>query len=64
MSAPRLDTASGTLEGVTVSAPDGSPVRRFLGIPYAGSPAGSHRWLRPLAPPSWAGIRPALAFGP
>jgi para-nitrobenzyl esterase len=64
VSAPRLDTASGTLEGLTVSAPDGSPVRRFLGIPYAGSPAGSHRWRRPVAPPSWAGVRPALAFGP
>jgi para-nitrobenzyl esterase len=64
VSAPRLDTVSGTLEGQTVSAPNGRPVERFLGIPYAGSPAGNQRWRRPVPPPPWAGIRSALAFGP
>ena len=45
-------------------APDGSAVLRFLGIPYAASPAGLHRWVRPSPPPAWPGVRSARAFGP
>ena len=63
MNAPRLDTVSGTVEGQSIVAPGGTPVQRFLGIPYAASPAGPRRWLRPTSPPSWTGIRPAQAFG-
>jgi len=61
---PRLETVSGTVEGQTVAAPGGIPVQRFLGIPYAASPAGLRRWLRPRPPPAWTGIRSARAFGP
>src|SRR5215471_19112211 len=64
MSAPRLETASGVVEGRTVAAPDGTPLLRFLGIPYAASPAGARRWQRPAPPPHWAGTRAASAFGP
>jgi para-nitrobenzyl esterase len=64
MSAPRLETTSGIVEGRTVAAPDGTPVLRFFGIPYAASPAGARRWRRPSPPTSWAGIRSASAFGP
>lgn len=64
MSARRLETAAGTVEGNTVPAPDGTTLQRFLGIPYAGSPAGEGRWRRPIPAPSWAGVRAARAFGP
>jgi len=64
MSAPRVETASGTVEGQTVAATDGTVVHRLLGIPYAAAPAGGRRWQRPAPPPAWAGIRVADAFGP
>ena len=64
MSGPRVDTASGTIEGQVVTAPDGSSLLRFLGIPYAASPAGSRRWRRPVPVPAWPGVRRTVAFGP
>lgn len=39
----------GWLHGETI---DG--VARFLGIPFAGSPAGEHRWRPPRPAPSWS----------
>jgi para-nitrobenzyl esterase len=64
VSPPRVVTATGTVEGDTVSAPDGTPVRRFLGIPYAGAPTGAGRWRRPPAVTPWTGVRAAREFGP
>jgi para-nitrobenzyl esterase len=37
-------------------------VVRFLGIPYAASPAGVPRFQAPAAPPPWDGILEASAF--
>lgn len=39
-------------------------VWRFAGVPYAGSPAGTSRWLPPDEPEPWSGVRSALEFGP
>jgi para-nitrobenzyl esterase len=64
VSPPRVVTAAGPVEGDTVSAPDGTPVRRFLGIPYAGAPTGAGRWRRPPATTPWTGVRAARDFGP
>jgi para-nitrobenzyl esterase len=64
VNAPRLAAASGTLEGRTVEAPNGQPLQRFLGIPYAAAPAGAGRWRRPAPVTAWAGVRSADAFGP
>ncbi|HZP27602.1 MAG TPA: carboxylesterase family protein [Acidimicrobiia bacterium] len=64
MTGPVVETAAGKLEGAVVHAPDGTPVHRFLGVPYAAAPVGELRWRPPEPVPPWTGVRPALAFGP
>ncbi len=61
---PTITTQSGDLRGVTVAAPSGRDVHRFLGIPYAAAPVGDLRWRapRPVAP--WTGVRAAASFAP
>ncbi|WP_258803594.1 carboxylesterase/lipase family protein [Pseudarthrobacter sp. NS4] len=56
-------TSAGTVRGTAIHV-DGVGVRRFLGIPYAGSPAGSRRFLPPVHAESWAGVRDCTAPGP
>jgi para-nitrobenzyl esterase len=56
---PAVTTASGAVQGTTVSG-----VQEFLGIPYAAPPVGSLRWQPPAPPASWSGVRPATAYGP
>ena len=60
---PLVETATGTVEGRRVATPVGSPVVRFLGIPYAAPPVGDLRFRAPAPPAPWTGIRPALRFG-
>ena len=62
--APRVETAAGWIEGERVAAPDGVPLLRFLGIPYAAPPVGDRRFRAPAAPAPWTGIRASRAFGP
>lgn len=38
-------------------------VRVFKGIPYAQSPVGPLRWMRPQPPKPWSGIKDALEYG-
>ena len=64
MTAPRVETQGGTLEGTTARDAPASPVHRFLGIPYAAAPTGPRRWTRPVPAPPWTGVRRAEPFGP
>lgn len=49
-------------QGRLVGAREGD-LLAFRGIPYAAPPVGALRWRPPQAPSSWAGARPAHAFG-
>jgi Carboxylesterase family len=51
-------TAQGRLRGQR----DGQALR-FLGIPYAESPATAGRFAAPMPPRRWDGVRDALAYG-
>ncbi|KFM56691.1 Neuroligin-4, X-linked, partial [Stegodyphus mimosarum] len=56
-----VQTKYGTLRGVivTLSNKHLQPVEKFLGVPYAGVPTGSLRFMPPVTPPHWKGVRPA-----
>jgi para-nitrobenzyl esterase len=53
-----VSTGYGKLEG---DEQDGLFV--FKGVPFAGAPAGSRRWLGPEKLTPWAGVRDARRFG-
>ena len=68
-------TASGSTAGGPSSAnnqknnnnqygPSLRPVEVFLGIPYATAPVGSLRFMPPVTPTHWRGVRLANRFGP
>lgn len=57
-SSPTINVATGALAG---SRSDG--VNAYLGIPYAASPGGEHRWRGPRPAEPWSGVRAATAFG-
>ena len=54
-----VDTGSGRVRGNA-----GSGVISFKGVPYGGSTAGANRFMAPVAPQSWTGVRDAVAYGP
>ncbi|HEU5301860.1 MAG TPA: carboxylesterase family protein, partial [Acidimicrobiia bacterium] len=62
--APVVTTVAGPVAGTLLRAPDGTVLRRFLGIPYAAPPVGDLRWRAPRPPEPWAGTRAALEFAP
>ena len=53
------ETAFGRMRGVDV---DG--IKTFKGIPYGASTAGRNRFMPPVDPAKWTGVRDALAYGP
>ncbi len=59
MSAPRVETIQGTVEGTTQSG-----YERFLGIPYAEPPVGRLRFRAPQVPSAHSGTFVADTYGP
>jgi para-nitrobenzyl esterase len=53
------ETAFGKIRGTDV---DG--IKIFKGIPYGASTAGKNRFMPPVNPDKWSGVRDALAYGP
>lgn len=56
------DVIAQAADGRVRGAKDGHALR-FLGIPYAQSPAAAGRFAAPVPPRRWDGIRDALAYG-
>ncbi|GIY44000.1 neuroligin 4-like [Caerostris darwini] len=61
-----VQTKYGSLRGIiaTLSNRHLQPVEKFLGVPYAGVPTGSLRFMPPVTPPHWKGVRPADQLSP
>jgi para-nitrobenzyl esterase len=52
------DTAYGRIRGVEVRG-----IKAFKGVPYGASTAGRNRFMPPLAPEKWTGVREATRYG-
>jgi para-nitrobenzyl esterase len=55
----QADTAFGRVRGADVEG-----IKTFKGIPYGASTAGRNRFMPPVDPAKWSGVRDALAYGP
>jgi len=53
------DTAFGKVRGV-----DADGIKTFKGIPYGANTSGKNRFMPPVDPAKWTGVRDALAYGP
>jgi para-nitrobenzyl esterase len=57
---PVADTTSGKIRGVI----EENKVRAFRGIPYGASTEGANRFMPPVKPEAWTGIRETVEWGP
>jgi len=53
------ETNLGSIRGV-----DAAGIKTFKGIPYGASTTGKNRFMPPVDPAKWAGVRDTLEFGP
>jgi para-nitrobenzyl esterase len=53
-----LEIASGRIRGVSRNG-----IMTFRGIPYAATTAGANRYMAPVKPAPWAGVRSSMALG-
>merc|ERR1719228_1999263 len=56
------NTSYGTLRGWVDNSPS-VPVAKYFGIPFAKAPTGSLRFMPPVSPDKWNGVKDALKFG-
>src|SRR5262245_50052885 len=52
------DTSLGKIRGI-----DSQGIKIFKGVPYGASTAGKNRFMPPVSPQKWTGVRDALNFG-
>src|SRR5580704_18946231 len=52
------DTTYGKIRGV-----DNNGIKVFKGIPYGANTTGANRFMAPVEPAKWTGVRDALAYG-
>ena len=53
------ETAYGRIRGTAIG-----DIKIFKGVPYGASTAGRNRFMPPVKPAAWTGVRDALAYGP
>jgi carboxylesterase type B len=58
-----VDTIASIAQGKVVGVTEGG-VARYLGLPYAAPPFGTHRFLPPQPVEPWSGLWNAREFGP
>jgi para-nitrobenzyl esterase len=63
LGADTADAITETSYGKVRGAVSGD-IKIFKGIPYGGNTAGKNRFMPPVKPVAWTGVRDALAFGP
>ncbi|KFM76113.1 Neuroligin-4, X-linked, partial [Stegodyphus mimosarum] len=59
-----VTTKYGSLRGLVTTLPNRQwrPVEIYLGVPYASPPIGSLRFMPPVTPAHWRGVRMADRF--
>src|SRR5262245_47057734 len=53
-----VETTSGKVQGISIG-----PIKMFKGIPYGGQTGGKNRFMPPVKPAPWTGVREAYDFG-